>query len=449
METHPSKNQFANLIINIFDSGLEATLLYQNRAINRQYVLHDVFDIDLYDSYIIENLTNILIDFFSQLTVKWNWIFFEKITANGTDVYSLMRFTNEGLGVSKITVVIDKKNPLFQNIIESVRLISPEIKIRFRSNIPEYKNLEKFLLKFGYTDFLRLNIDLHSISYQRLAFKDIKENLANIHLPKFDIYSATRSLNEVNNLFDLVEQREFRVFTTIVSNKNDLIHKWINFLSNFNQGDSSYIVQDLVRSYVLASLISMFNENRDHFKDIFVDKKSLLWIEGSLVNLINPTLLYSTIVDAFQLKGDFDILSAGIYQISSVFEDNLNMDSNTKIFDFDNSDISCVRYSTAENMNEFKTHKVFLRSTLHRENGMREILYAMSDKVNVLPINDYAGLMEFRNSNNDLVYTVDFKSEAFPIKNYIIDARFRPITYGKTPNDNRNNFSKWFDDFNV
>ena len=413
--------QQANLTLVLGDVGIQAVLLYENKSINRTYVLEDFLSIDLYDENNANNISVILQSFLQKLSVKWGWSFFDVITSGSAKIYSIQNLATEGAGLTRLSAIINKDNP-------------------------DYKKFEKFLIKFGYEDVLWLDLNKHSIKLKRFSFKNVKENLANIHLPKFDFHTGAREYVSMSDLMDLPEGKEFKAFLTLIGNQQHIHHHWINFINNFNPFDKSPLTSDLLRTFIIANLISLFNEHKNNLKNLFGDKKSLLWIEGSLINIIPQSILYSTIVDAFQLKGDFDIVSSFMNEASVLFEDwnqkDLSWNGWGKMIDF-------IQYSTAENIHQEKSHKVFLRSTLHRKDGSREMLYAMTDKINVLAIKGFQGILEFRNSNNELIYTVDFKKEPFPVSKYIVDSRFRPIIYGPKAKDNKDKFNKWFDDFNI
>lgn len=449
MDKRISQNNIhrANLTLFISDVGIQAVLLYENLAIKRSYILTDFLTCDCYDLFVMDGFAALLKDFLTGLSSKWNWIFFDKISSGDVDVFSIKALATEGVGLSSFRVIIDKDNPYFQNILEDIRSISPEIKILFNDETPSYKLMELFFLKYGYSDVIKVNLNIHKITLERYKFKNLKETLANIHLPKFDFFKEKKLHNNVEALFPLATQKEFKAFLTLVSEEKHILHNWINFINNINPFDNSYVVQDLVRSFLLLNLMSLYYENKDKFKNLFSGAKSLLWIEGSLVNLVSESILFSTIVDAFQLRGDFDVISSFGKGSSILFMDWL--DFNPLWTPLKSNIVTMSKYSTAENMKEKNSHKVFLRSTLHRKDGSREMLYAMTDKVNILDINDFRGILEFRNMNNDILYTVDFNKEPFPVKKYFIDSRFRPIVYGKSPKENKNNFIKWFDDYNV
>ena len=449
MDKNISQNNIhrANLTLFISDVGIQAVLLYENLPIKRAYVLSDFLSCDCHDAFIMTDFVSLLKDFLIGLSSKWNWTFFDKIDTGDVDVFSVKPLATEGVGLSSFRVIIDKDNPFFQNILADVRVISPEIKVLFNDEVPNYKTLEQFFLKYGYSDVIKVSLNFHKITLERYKFKNLKETLANIHLPKFDVFKEKRLHNNTEGLFPLVMQKEFKAFMTVVSAEKHILHNWINFINNFNPFDNSYVVQDLVRAFLLLNLMSLYYDHKDNFKDLFAGTKSLLWIEGSLINLVPESILYTTLVDAFQLQGDFDIVSSFGKGISTLFIDW--RDFNPLWAPLKDNIVKMSKYSTAENMKEKNSHKVFLRSTLHRNDGSREMLYAMTDKVNILNIKDFRGILEFRNMNNDILYTVDFNKEPFPIRRYFIDSRFRPIIYGKTAKENKANFLRWFDDYNV
>jgi len=440
----PNLEKNAYLVLYIKDFYISASLIYSDFSISRYYIL----DSNL-EHIRTDQLTNFLFwkEYFMNLEKYFSWEFIHKGTGN------LMHFGGEGVGLRGIEVVID--NRYFKNItndiVSAIRGYILDINIRFIDNNHIGEILDGVSNRLGYSDIMYLDLNLKDFNVYRYI-KNTSGGILTSKRTKADINFGHIHNHSFTGLVDKIYDNSFKAFVSKNIN-NEVINTWANYVNNYGLFPTNNTIQDLLRSYILAQILTIRNDNPDKFDNFGVDKsKSLLIISGSLIYNIDYKSLLLSIIDGFELMGDIDIVfdkNDRLVPFSNNYI-NGNIQSNYIVGVSDMIDKTIKLLIPTKSVKN-KDRKVISDITINTVTKENTKYFAFNNEITFINMPNEKYIMDMKLLNNYELFDKDIYSyvttpDDLQYTQFIFDGRSRPVVYGPTDKENLVKISSWINE---
>ncbi|OGC36642.1 hypothetical protein A2369_01665 [candidate division WS6 bacterium RIFOXYB1_FULL_33_15] len=306
MDRLPILKKNAYLIVLVKDNYIFANLAYTDFVAQRTYLLSDITDLSPLKFRLDDIVFNkkFWFEYFNALEKEFDW---DIVNREYEDIFKIIDFKEEGVGVSGIKVLVDDNQPFFNNIYKSIKEFSGDVVLRILDD-KYIEGLTKGLLdRLGYDDVLWLDLDLSHFSIYRTnrvshgsgMFKKEQSSGIQFNSSKID-------WNNEIGLIDFIKSSQLQAFLSVDSSSEEISDKWANFVAHSCEYIIEPVVNDLLRAFTTVQNLSTKREHKDKLEG-FGRKDSAIFVTGKLGRLLNNRDLLLSTIDGLELEGVFDL----------------------------------------------------------------------------------------------------------------------------------------------
>jgi hypothetical protein len=450
MSKLPLLSKNASLSVYISQNFIYAHLAYSHYDIKRSYIFKDVspFNRHFNDFSDTETL-DFWLSYFKCLEEKWSW----KILKDGV-VKGVTNFENEGVGVNVCQISILKSHHSYKQVFDSLRKFSLDLKLSVVDKVTDQSLFQGISSYLQYEDILFLDLNSRFFKISRLEKEDenVKKNLSNIHLEKYQFNQTKVKWTTIDNLMNVLNSTKYKAFLCKYISSNFMANIWSNFLLNPILKSSSEALEDFVRAYITIQLLSMNNDNPRVCEDFGIKpKKNLLWISGDLLRIPEFKKILVSVIDGLELKGQFDLcfdIDSLIYTFGKSFSMGIN--SEDMIFEKKNFLPKLTKVFIPDIDLRADQRKVIFSGNLTTLEGKSTEIYAMSSEITEVNVKDPEQMfLEGRFIRKAYVekyernFTLSCIKDDLYWDRIIFDGRVKPVVYGPGAKANTIKFNMW------
>lgn len=440
----PNLEKNAYLVIYIKDFYISTNLIYSDFSISRYYILDSTLE-----HIRIELLTNFIFwkEYFINLEKYFSWEFIHKGTGN------IMHFGGEGVGVRGIEVVIDNRyfKSYTNDIVSAIRGYILDINIRFIDNSYIGEMLEGVSNKLDYSDIMYLDLNMRDFNIYRYI-KNTSSGIISGKRVKSSVYYGHIHNSYFNGIVDKIYDNSFKAFVSRNIN-SDVINTWANYINNYGLFPTNSTIEDLLRSYILAQILTIRNDNFSKFDEFGLkDEKSLLIISGSLLYNIDYKLLLLSILDGFELMGDIDIVFDNNNRLVPFAHSYVNGSiQNNYIVGVTDIIDKIIKLIIPTKSTDNKHRKVISDITLSTVTQENTKYFAFNNEITFINMPDEKYIIDIKLLNgfelfDKNIYSYVTTPNDLKYTQFIFDGRNRPIVYGPTYKENLIKISSWINE---
>lgn len=442
----------AYLSILIKNNNVYANLSYSDIDSDKVYILSDLTDLSILRRRLDDEVfsTNFWYEYFDALEKVFDWEFVERVSYG---VFRIKDFENEGYGLSGIRVLIDDDQEFLRNITKSIQEFSREVAIRILDENTRRNTQTKLLDRMGYKDILLIDLDLtkfYMSRVQEISKKDQKDYIYN----NFEINWGNKI-----GVVDAIRNSQFKALLALDVPEKEYINRWANFILNSSKGVLDKQLKDLLRSYTLVQLMSVFRDNKEKLEEIGLQfENTAVIFTGNVVDLLPNDVLITSFIDGFNILGSFDAYfdTDGLfYSFSRSFADG--KDSGDAIVGKHDVFKKCSKVLVPELRSGKAKNKIVFKANITSNNGSVDRKYALNPEITTIPLEKQrkvkymieGSFEEGAYLDSKVKDNISFISspEMTIYDNIVVDTRFRPIVYGPSCEENKNNIERWFHDY--
>ena len=444
------KNSYISILIK--DNGISAHLAYTDYNADRAYILSDFTDLTPLRKRIDDEFftQNFWYEYFDNLEKVFNW---DIVQRDGSEIFSFVRFQDEGSGVNGIRVVVDDNQKYFNKIFASLRNFSQDVALRILDDNYARLLVNDIAQRMGYDDLLWIDMDIKNFSVYRstkIEDKKIKEENRYFQRLKMD-------WDNDYGVIDSVKDSRIKAFLSTDISAENILNKWSNFVLDKKYSVEDPSLKDILRSYSTIQMYSMYqNKSEKWYEFGYEDNKSAVIITGFVPKVFDKETTLLSIIDGLELFGTFDCYWDLDNKFLTFGRSYIDGPKSSDIV-LGKSDIfgSATKVLIPEiRRNRGASRKVVLSGFIESLDLGSNEFFAISPNFTLfdLPHTDEKLVFEgkykngARGHNGDV--NIQFISSASGVMydSVLVDSRPRPIIYGPDAYDNRIKLQTWLND---
>lgn len=456
MNKLPLLDKNAYLKIFVTQAGIYSHLAYSHYDLGRSYILkdHSILPVG-FDKFTDSQLSDFWSQYVGALEEKFGW----KLMTTVGGVNMLTPFTDEENGVNGLVIVYDDVLGNLQNQLAGVRNFCSDVKFEKFGDAEFMKLFRGFLTKFDYKDVI--HIDLNTTGSQVIRYER-EHNLGKLDLAYSDyrFHKMHAKKLTTTELIDGVRDIKFKAFLREDSANNQLSNYLANYLVAGVVDTDVALLKDILRSYGMIQLLSIFNANKAHFTGFGVQpfgdehaelKDYAVIVTGELGRIVDSQDLIISILDGLQIRGHFDLF----YD----FDRLLCTYGNSYFFGINSQDIILSRHEILSSVDrvvipeisrEKKERKVVMSGVMSSADSGNVPIYALAPQIVTVDIPKQKMFFDFEFIGDNFVKDIgqkirfDYDPEKHQFSRFIFDCRFKPVVYGPDAKTNKLRLEEWF-----
>lgn len=429
----------------IREREVSASLAYAHYDIARSYTLSDVSDIEIAFDPIGDQV--FWHNYLDALQQKFNWKFIVDQDSDGV-IDFVKSFEDEGVGVAALKFVIDVGVQYRGKLLGALRALIPTAQIEVVEEKKQVGLFAEIANKLGYSDVLHVHMDVHTFKAARILPAGSKSD-------KYSYDNTKINWSSENSLIESIYDSRLRAFAADDYQNQHGVDQWANFVLNPTRKVSSKILRDMIRSYIAVQCMSMLTNQQNVFKDFGAyGSKSLLVLTGNLLDTISSKNIILTLIDAFQLRGEFDVMFDT--------QDRWTKFGRPYVMGINSSDYIVTRTQVLDRLIKVLSldvpgnpdkPAVVVQADAVNSAAETKVTYVLSGEVEVMNLPQVGKQTVVSGKAMKGAY-VEGKGEVFdyvfesdgPFDQVLIDARFKPVVYGPSYRENKDNIKRWLDE---
>jgi hypothetical protein len=442
VEGLPILQKNAYLTILIKDNGLYANLAYTDYANDNVYILNDYTDLYPLKRKLDDHIFGIKFweEYFNALEKEWDWDIVER---SGTSFFKFLDFQDEYTGLTGIKVVIDDNQRFFRNIYDSLKQFSNEIAIRVADDTYIKELMALLSEKLQYDDILHIDMDLPEFSVYRYKKGEFSKGII--------------SWSSEIALIDAIKNSKIQALMSTDVSSDEIMNKYANFVSRPYKKINDPILSDILRAFCTVQNLTIYNENKKKLFGVgWQERNTAVIVTGRLMEVLGEREILLSLIDGFELLGDFDLYTD---KTGMIYSYGRSMSLGKESYD-----VILARHEVLP-----KATKVYLPE-LHAKKSKNKVVFQGSlssmgfDRDELFSINPEISIFEIPETNEKVVFegklvngaemvdgdntrmTFVSSRESTLYGNLVVDARIKPIVYGPDAYANRNKLKTWFDE---
>lgn len=437
------------LTILVKDNHLYANLAYSDFANDMTYLLTDVTDLSplkfrMDDMVFNQHFWN---EYFNSLEKLWKWDIVDRVWE---DTFKFIPFEEEGVGLNGIKILVDDNQPFFKNIYKSLNEYSKDITLRVVDKQYMRNLLQELSGRLKYDDVLWVDLDLSRFTVSRYTKKELgRKSLFNKTEESRDYDSASIDWNNEIGIIDSINSSKLKAFLSGDSSHEESLNRWANFIAHSVDSLSDPLLEDILRAFTTVQNFSIKTEKSYLFDNL--GKNTAIFLTGQISKLLPKKYLLLSLIDGFELEGDFDLYIDNDERLIS-YGRNLAQKEQSQEVSVLKRDILplCTKLLIPELRSHRARNKVIYSAALTSQDFNRKDLYSINPNLEVfeIPVADNKVIIDGELKNGAYIngeQKHDFVSSSSGViySELVVDGRFRPVVYGPKVKDNRVKLQKW------
>ena len=442
MEGLPILQKNAYISVLIKDNGLYANLAYTDYSNDTVYILHDYTDLYPLKRKLDDHIFGIKFweEYFNALEKKWDWDIVER---SDNRFLKFLDFQGEFSGVTGIKVLIDDNQKFFRKIYDSLKEFSNEIALRVVDDTHIKELFELLSNKLQYDDMLLLDLDLPEFSVYRYKAGEFSKGMI--------------SWQNETGLIDSIKNSKVKALMSVDVSMDEIMNKYANFVLRPQRQINDPILADILRAFCIVQNLTIYNENKKKLFGVgWQEQNTAIFVTGRLIEVMPLKNILLSLIDGFELLGDFDLYidrKGLIYSYGRSM--SLGKESSDVILGRHEILPKAIKVYLPELHTKKSKNKVIFQGSFSSMGFDREELFAINPEISIfnIPSTEEKVIFDgkFVNSadmvNGDgskLSFVSSWESTLYD--KVVVDARIKPVIYGPNVYANRNKFKNWFDE---
>ncbi len=445
MSILPNLEKNAYLVVYIKDFYISTSLIYSDFSISRYYIQESILE-----HVRVNQLTDFQFwkEYFLNLEKHLSWEIIHKGTGN------LINFGGEGTGLRGIEVVIDNRyfKDKVSDIVNGIRGYILDTNIRFVDNRYIEEMLAGVSRKLGYEDILFLDMNIKNFNIYRYSINTSGGVLT--HKIQKNEFSQGHIDNQgFNSVVNRIYDSTIKAFVTKPIKGDQVINDWANYVNNYGLFVANSSMQDILRSYILAQILTIRNDNPKKFDEFGTkNRKSLILVSGSLMSNIDYKSLMLSVIDGFELMGDIDIAFDSNQRMVPFANNYINGSiQSSYIVSVEDILSKVMKLIIPTNIKSEKSRKVIMDVDLNSVTLGNQKYFGFTNELTFINLPDQSYSLNAKFLNSTELYEKDTyeyvtSNKDLRYSQFIFDARVRPIVYGPTDQENLVKISSWINE---
>lgn len=433
------KNAYLSILVK--DNSLYANLVYTDYLNDTVYILHDYTDLYPLKRKLDDHIFGIKFweEYFNALEKEWDWDIIER---SDKSFFKFLNFQEEFSGLSGVKILIDDNQKYFRNIYDSLKEFSNDLAIRIVDDTYIKELFGLMSDKLEYDDILLLDLDLPEFSVYRYNKGKFEKGMI--------------SWDSETALIDSIKNSKIQALMSSDMSSDELINKYANFVLRPHRKVSDPVLEDILRSFTTIQNLTIYNENKKKFFGIgWQGKKTGVFLTGRLVELMSDKDVLLSLIDGFELLGEFDLfIDKKGYLYSFGKSMSLGSESSDIILGKHEVLPLATKVFLPELHPKKSKNKVIFQGSISSIDFEREEIFSINPEVSLfdIPETEEKVLFDGRFVNgakmvNDEIKVSFISSRASILYNrVVVDGRVKPVIYGPDSYANRNKLKSWFDE---
>lgn len=443
------KNAYINILIK--DNGIWVHLAYTDFNASREYILSDYTDLNALKFLLDDNVFSkeFWYQYFNNLEKTFNWDIIDK---DKSSIFTFRPFTKEGDGVSGVRVQIDDNQKFFDKILASVREFSNDVALRVIDDNYMFSVLDGISSRINADDLMYIDMDLYDFSIFRITTDYEKGKPTGKK-----IYTKSKmSWKDQIQLIDSIKDNRFEAFLSTDLTEKALINIWANFVIDKPLTVKDQNLLDILRSYSTIQNFSIYRDNKKKITGFGKEyTNSAMIIAGGIARILGKSKVLMTIIDGFELIGNFDCYFDNDLRILAYGKSYSSGVDSTDIILTKKSILSPITKVVIPYTKSKTSNKILFSGTIESVNIQKSDFYILSPQYTFvkIPTHQEKLLIEgkFRNGaktfplgETDLSYVSS--PEINELESILFDCRTRPVVYGPDAYSNKIKLQSWIND---
>lgn len=452
MDTLPILKQNAYLTVLVKDNHMFANLAYTDFLAQKTYVLSDITDLSPLKFRMDDIVFNkgFWLEYFNSLEKEFDWNIVDR---QWGDIFRIANFQSEGEGVSGIRVLVDDNQPFFNKIYLSLKEFSRDIVLRIVDDKYMKSMIEGLRGRLGYEDIMWIDMDLSHFTIYRSRYVGSSGSIFRKEkkLEDLEFTVSHISWSSEIGLIDSIKNSKLQAFLSIEANSDDVLNRWANFVATPPSYISDPVVSDVLRSFATIQNLSIRENNKEKLND-FGREGSAVILTGKLVNLLDRSDLYLSLIDGLELEGMFDMYVDSNNRLITYGKNLTQASLSDEIIVIKGDIVPHVSKVVIPSVSTRAKAKVVFSGKMLSQGFEQKDLYAFNPSLDIFTIPNTIEKViiegELRNGTVFSHYAskdVSFVSGLNGVfyDSLVVDCRIKPAIYGPKPSDNKIKLQNW------